>query len=188
MGTARGVRAALPSRRSGRRVVAATLATLLLSATGCARQQPSVVAYVGDGEVTQQELDAAYPPVAAALRDVQEVSQAAVINVMIYGELSLQIARERGIAITDAQRDRLLAGSELTPLLADPGAKGVAYDIADQQIVAQKLGAEAFLAEVGEREVKLNPRFGVLDPQQKIIAADQSGSLSTPAALAPVPQ
>lgn len=170
-----------------RRAAAGALAALLLGAAGCGQQSPSVVAYVGDSEVTQAELDEAYPAVAAVLREVQRVPQAAVINVMIYGELAEQIARERGMNITDAQREELISEGNLAPLLADEDARAVAFDVADQQIVAAQLGAEAFLAEVAEREVVLNPRFGVLDPQQKVIVAEQSGSLSTPAAVAPVP-
>jgi hypothetical protein len=64
-------------------------------------------------------------------------------------------------------------------------AKPVAYDIADQQIVAQKLGAERFLAEIERRPVKLNPRYGVLDPKQKTIVENQTGSLSEPATPEP---
>lgn len=174
--------------RLGRRVAGATAAGLLLLTAGCARQSPSVVAYVGKGEITTSELDTAYPAVANALREVQQVPREAVINVLIYGELSDQIARDRGIAISDGARDRVLSQGNLAPLLADPAARAVAYDVADQQIVASRLGPEAFLAEVAKRTVTLNPRYGVLDPQQKVIVADQSSSLSSPAAPAPSPQ
>jgi len=188
MGTTRDSRTVRVPQGRTRRLAAGLLAALLLGGAGCARQNPSVVAYVGDGEITQSELDATYPAVVAALADAQPVQQGAVINVMIYGELAEQIAQERGIALTDAQRDALLRGSDIAPLLADPATKTIAYDLADQQIVAQQVGPEAFLAEVAEREVKLNPRYGVLDPQQKIIAGNQSGSLSTPGAVPPAQQ
>ena len=67
-----------------------------------------------------------------------------------------------------------------------PDAKPIAFDVADQQIVAQKVGPDAYLTEVGERSVTLNPRFGVLDPAQKLILPDQTGSLAKPAP-APTP-
>jgi hypothetical protein len=35
--------------------------------------------------------------------------------------------------------------------------------------------------------VTLNPRYGVLDPEQKIVVTGRSGSLSEPAAPAPAP-
>ena len=81
----------------------------------------------------------------------------------------------------------MLKGSNLEPLLAVPAAKPVAYDVADQEIVAQKIGGDAYLKRVGEQQVTLNPRYGVLDPQQKLIVTDQSGSLAKPVAPAPSP-
>jgi hypothetical protein len=108
-----------------------------------------------------------------------------VVNALIQGSLAEQIAADQGIAITDADRERVLQGTALAPLVAVPDAKQVAYDVADQAIVSEKVGAEPYLAEVARREVTLNPRFGVLDPKQKIIVTDQSGSLSVPATPAP---
>jgi hypothetical protein len=67
-------------------------------------------------------------------------------------------------------------------LLEVADAKPIAYDVADQQIVVQTLGEASFLAELEKRQVTLNPRYGVLDPKQKIVITDQSGSLSRPAA------
>ena len=55
------------------------------------------------------------------------------------------------------------------------------YDVADSQLVAERLGPEAYLAEIERRQVTLNPRYGVLDPAQKTIVTGQSGSLSQPA-------
>ena len=53
--------------------------------------------------------------------------------------------------------------------------------MADQQIVAGKIGSAAYLAAVSDQQVTLNPRFGVLDPNQKTIITDQSASLAEPA-------
>ena len=61
----------------------------------------------------------------------------------------------------------------------------VAYDVADQQLVSEKVGAQAYITAVREQPVTLNPRFGVLDPEPKLITSvEQSGSLSKPAPLA----
>jgi hypothetical protein len=153
-----------------------------LALAGCAEASPGVVAYVGDDTISQTSLDRAVSGLSSTLEEGQTVSSEAVVNAMIQGELSEQIAADQKIAITDADRDAVLAGSELAPLVAVTDAKPVVYDVADQQIVAQKIGAEAYLAEVQRRSVKLNPRYGVLDPAQKIIVTGQSGSLSRPAA------
>ena len=68
-----------------------------------------------------------------------------------------------------------------------PAAREVVYDVADSQLVAQELGADAFLAAIAQRDVTLNPRYGVLDPEQKIVVSGQTGSLSEPAEPAPAP-
>jgi parvulin-like peptidyl-prolyl isomerase len=169
----------LPVPRSRRAVVTAT-ALLGLALAGCAQASPGVVAYVGDDAITQRTVDAAVAGVSSTLQEGQTVSAEAVVNAMIQGKLSEQIAAEQQIAITDADRDAVLRGSNLEPLVAVPDAKEVVYDLADQQIVSQKIGAEAYLREVGRRSVKLNPRYGVLDPAQKTIISGQSGSLSQP--------
>jgi hypothetical protein len=48
--------------------------------------------------------------------------------------------------------------------------------------VAGKLGSEAYLAAAAKEPVTLNPRFGVLDPNQKTIINDKSASLAKPVA------
>jgi hypothetical protein len=171
----------LPVPRSRRMVVAAT-ALLGLALAGCAQASPGVVAYVGDDAISQTTLDTAVAGLSSTLQEGQTVSAEAVVNAMIQGKLSEQIAAEQQIAITDADRDSVLKGSNLEGLVAVPEAKEVAYDVADQQIVSQKIGAEAYLKEIGRRSVKLNPRYGVLDPAQKTIVSGQSGSLSQPVA------
>ena len=144
-----------------------------------------MVAYVGPTEITQDQLDDAVAGVTSTLQEGQQVSREAVVNAMIHGALAEQIAAANNIAVTDSERDAVLKGSELVGLLDVPAARPIAYDLADQQIVASKLGGEAYLKAVSEHPVTLNPRYGVLDPAQKLILTDQSGSLAKP--LPPTP-
>jgi hypothetical protein len=159
---------------------------VILALAGCANAEPGVVAYVGDTRITQGQLDRAVAGVSATLEPGQQVSRDAVVNVMIHGVLAEQIAADHNISVTDSEREALIKRSELADLLAVPDAKPIAFDIADQQIVAQRVGAEAYLTAVRERPVTLNPRFGVLDPAQKLILGDRTGSLAKPAP-APTP-
>ena len=152
-----------------------------LFAAGCAKADPSVAAYVGNSKITQQQLDDAVEGVSAILEEGQTVSQAAVINAMIHGLIAEQVAVANKITITDAQRDALVKDSALAGLLNVEKAKPVAYDVADQQIVSSKIGNTAYLAAVSDQQVVLNPRFGVLDPNQKTIITDKSASLAEPA-------
>lgn len=182
---AQGSIAATRSRtpRSVRALVAAALAAVVvLLASGCIGGSPSTAAYVGDDRITQTQLDVALDGVQQTLEQGQQVSAAAVLNVMIAGQIAEQIAERSDITVTDAQRDELLAGSNLAPLLEVPAARQIAYDAADQQIVSQAVGTEAYLKDLQATYVDLNPRFGVLDPASKTIVEGQSSSLSLPPA------
>jgi hypothetical protein len=166
-------------------VRAAALAGVLaitLFAAGCAKADPSVVAYVDDSEITQQQVDDAVEGVSSILQEGQQVSQAAVVNAMIHGVIAEQLAAANKITITDGERDALIKNSNLAGLLNVPKGRPIAYDVADQQIVSGKLGSEAYLAAVAKEPVTLNPRFGVLDPSQKTIINDKSASLAKPVA------
>lgn len=173
----------LPARLR-RSVVATVLAGLTL--TACGHADPGVAAYVGNEQVSQSQVDQAVKGLASIVEAGQSVSVEAVVNALIQGELADQIAADQKIEITDADRDKVLKGTNLAGLVKVPDAQPVVFDVADQAIVAQKLGNAAYLDEVKKRAVTLNPRYGVLDPTQKTILADQSGSLSVPAPNASV--
>jgi len=152
----------------------------VLATVGC-QADPGAVAYVGDAQITQRQLDEAVSGVQQTLQPGQQVATAAVVNGLIHGEIADQVAAKHKITVTDAEREKVLATSTLAPLLQVPAAKGVAFDVATQQIVAQKVGAEAYLADVVKTPVTLNPRFGVLNEEDKTIVDSSSGSLSVPA-------
>ena len=87
-----------------RAAVAGAVAVTLLAA-GCSGAAPGVVAYVGDAEITQTQLETAVAAVSTTVEQGQTVSSEAVINAMIQGELAEQIAVDKKITITDAERD-----------------------------------------------------------------------------------
>ncbi len=162
-------------------------AVAVVALAGCANAEPSVVAYVGDDRISQAQFDRAVTGVTATLQEGQQVSREAVVNAMIHGALARQIAADRKISVTDAERQDLINTSELASLLPVPDARTVAFDVADQQIVAQKVGIEAYLNAVRDVPVTLNPRYGVLDPTRKLIREGESGSLAKPVIPAPTP-
>jgi hypothetical protein len=169
-------------RRRGRRAVAvAGVVVITLFAAGCAKADPSVVAYVGSSRITQQQVDDAVEGVSSILQEGQAVSRAAVVNSLIHGLIAEQVATANKITISDSERDALIKTSNLAGLLRVPKGRPVAYDLADQQIVSGKVGSEAYLAAVSDAQVTLNPRFGVLDPKEKLIITDKSASLAEPA-------
>jgi SurA N-terminal domain len=172
--------------RQGQRAGLAGIVLLVLGITGCAHAEPGVAAYVGDDRITQRQVDDAVDAISTTLQEGQAVSTQAVLNAMIHGAMSEQIAERQGIAITDSDRVEVLKNSNLAPLLEVSAARPILDDVADQQIVVQNLG-ERYFAEISTINVTLNPRFGVLDPNQKTIITGQSSSLAEPAAASPTP-
>ena len=157
------------------------IVVVALVGTGCAGFRGGNVAYVGDRVISEQQLDTAVAGVEETLEDGQQVATDAVVNVMIHGAIAEQIAASRKITVTDGQRDKVLATSNLAPLLEVPAARSVAYDVATQQIVATAIGSQAYLEAMGGIKVDLNPRFGVLNTTEKTIIDGLSSSLSQPA-------
>jgi hypothetical protein len=177
---------AAPKRRL--RLAATTVAFLALGTTaGCGNASPSVAAYVDGTTITSAQLDAAVAGVGKTVQEGQQVSPQAVLDALVHGVIADHIAAKNNIVVTAGERNAALQGSNLEPLLPIPAAAEVAYDVADQQIVAQKVGAQPYLAQVAQEKVTLNPRYGVLDEQQKLIITDQSGSLAEPASPSPTP-
>ena len=172
--------------RRGRLTGFAAVALVVLAVTGCANAEPGVAAYVGDDRITQRQVDDAVDAISTTLQEGEAVSTQAVVNAMIHGAMSEQIAESQGIAITDRDRVQVLKHSNLSPLLEVSTARPVLDDIADQQIVVQNLG-QRYLTEISKINVTLNPRFGVLDPNQKTIITGQSSSLAEPADASPTP-
>ncbi len=166
-------------------LTAGALALVVLA--GCANAEPGVAAYVGGTKITDTQVTDAVDGVSQTLGQGQQVSTPAVVNALIHGAIAERVAAQHNIVITDGERDSLIKGSNLAALVNVPAAKVVAYDVADQEIVAKKLGAEPYLAELQQQRVTLNPRYGVLDPKQQLIVADRSGSLADPAST-PAPQ
>jgi len=130
---------------------------LILAAAGCAKQEPSVVAYVDDTKITQQQLDDAVEGVSSILEEGQSVSRPAVVNAMIHGAIAENLAAANKITITDGDRDTLIKNSNLAGLLNVPKGRSIAYDVADQQIVSDKMGSEAYIAALAKQQVTLNP-------------------------------
>jgi hypothetical protein len=172
---------ARPGLRGRRALALAGVVLITLFAAGCAKADPSVVAYVGSSRITQQQVDDAVQGVSSILQEGQAVSRAAIVNSLIHGLIAEQVAAANKITITDSERAALIKTSNLAGLLQVPKGRPVAYDLADQQIVSGKVGSEAYLAAVSEAQVTLNPRFGVLDPKQKLIISERSASLAEPA-------
>lgn len=179
-----------PSSLSRRVVTGAAVLVALGTAgltAGCANANPAVAAYVDGTTITSKQLDTAVAAVGQTVEEGQQVSTQAVLDALVHGVIADRIAAANGVVVTDAERDAALRDSNLAPLLPIPAAKEVAYDVADQQIVAAKVGSQPYLDQVAKQQVTVNPRYGVIDDQQKLIITDKSGSLAKPSSPSPTP-
>src|SRR4030095_13549436 len=100
----------------------------------------SVVAYVDSSKITQQQVDDAIDGVSSILQEGQQVSPPAVVNALIHGVIAEHLAAANKITITDGERDALIKNSNLAGLLNVPKGRPIAYDVADPQILSDKMG------------------------------------------------
>jgi hypothetical protein len=163
----------------GKLAVAAVVLTAL-AVSGCSQNSPGVAAYIGDKEISDRQINEAHDAVNQAIGEQGPVARADVVTVMVLGEVSSQIAARKNIALSEAER---VQRTDPT-LLRAPAAREVAYDLADSNLVGEKLGPEAFLAEIKATPVTVNPRYGVWNPDTKgqSILESGAGSLSKPGA------
>lgn len=159
-------------RNPGRTVRMIAVAGVLSAAAvlgGCA-QTGSVVASVGNTTITQDQ----FTTTLSGAKQVSQLTSDQVLSAMIQGAVADQVARQRGIAISAADRDKQLNPNVLQ--VAD--AQQLAYDVADVQIVVGKIGQQAFTKALATADVSVNPRFGSWDPKQSLAVVPGVGSLS----------
>ncbi|HEX5334250.1 MAG TPA: hypothetical protein VFW55_00120 [Propionicimonas sp.] len=171
------------------RVMVAALATAgLLALTGCG-SNPQVAAYVGGPDsavnltVTQSEVDTIANEIAATTSDAYDTGAsfaANVMQIMVQSEIAGVVAKDKGITVTDAQRDTFYATVELYPALAkNPVTAGFMVRFADAStILTDQAAATAFSDLLAKTPVRVNPRFGVWDDTKHGLVDGSTGSLS----------
>lgn len=163
--------------RKSLRIAAAGAAVALMASLSACSQAPSNAAVVDGVRITQDEVATNTRGVAEAFGLTEDrIDKRVVVGAMISGVQADKLAQQNGITITDAERDASLSQDQTgAALIAHPVAKTIAYDLADAQIVAQKIGEQKFVDESKAMTVKLNPIYGTWQDGQM---TGQSGSLS----------
>lgn len=171
------------------RVMVAALATAgLLALTGCG-SNPQVAAYVGGqgGPVnltlSQAEVDRVAAAIAGATSDTYDTAASfapAVVSIKVQSAVVEQVAKEKAITVTDAQREAFYASQELYPVLAkDPVTHDFMVSYANTAtVLSDKAAATAFAELIAKTPVRVNPRFGVWDDTKGSLVDGSSGSLS----------
>ena len=171
------------------RVMVAGLATAgLLALTGCGNN-PQVAAYVGgpgsavNVTVTQAEVDRIATAIAAATSDAYDTGASfapAVVSIKVQSAVVDQVAKDKAITVTDAQREAFYATQALYPVLAkDPVTHDFMVSYATTAtVLSDKAAATAFAELMAKTQVRVNPRFGVWDDTKGSLVDGSSGSLS----------
>lgn len=171
------------------RVMVAGLATAgLLALAGCG-SSPLVAAYVGgpdspvNVQIPQADVDRVATAIAAATTDAYDTGvsfSSAVMQIKVQSAVVDQVAKEKAITVTDAQREAFYASQELYPALAkDPATRDFMVSYANTAtILSDQAAAKAYTELMAKTTVRVNPRFGVWDDTKGSLVDGSSGSLS----------
>lgn len=162
------------------RLVAALAAAAMLLVGGCAANNPRVAATVGSVTIMESQVDG----VAAVLADSTDGQRTAgslragVLTVMIQSVLVLKAAAEKGVVVTQAERDAMFASEpSMAVLRENPVTAQFITDFVDSSLASSRLGQEAFAAIALAVPVTVNPRYGSWN-QNLAQLTGESGSLS----------
>ncbi len=143
------------------------------------------VAYqVGSQQVEVSTVEQAYQgceQVLGGQGDPQLRSQ--VLNALIQGSLTAEVAANRGEPNTQEERDAVIElMPELQKMADDPHCRVVVEAQADINLALSKFGQDTVINDLADIEVELNPRYGRWDPAQ--LGAGGTGSLAIPGEFA----
>lgn len=152
------------------RRLTASLAVGLVALAGVAgcRSDPSVAAYVGDEQVSVDELQAAVdarledPALASAATGREDELTRLVLGRLVGAELYDRVAQRYGVTVDDgevrARLDELLAGEDPETVYAQAAAQGVGradvFETVRQQVVRQRIAASQGLGGVSEEQLR----------------------------------
>ncbi|MGJ3507934.1 hypothetical protein [Enemella sp. A6] len=141
-------------------------AVVAMVATGCA-QAPDNFAVVNGETISirevRSETEALNEELAKVGMEPTEVRDYG--NVQILKVIGTDLAEERNLSFTGAQRDQLIKERGAEQLAtAGPAAKRYTNDIAFLQLLLAEVGEQEFARAGEEADVVLNPRFGSWGP------------------------
>lgn len=141
--------------------------------TGCT-ESPTNAATVNGTTITRAQLQHSLSGANQVLGDSNQLSSAQVLTVLIQGEVAQGLAQQRGLRITDTERNAKLSAAALSV----PAARDFVYDVADANIVAAQVGEAQLTATIKSADVVINPRYGTWQPSSSVAVVAGTGSLS----------
>lgn len=141
--------------------------------TGCT-DSPTNAATVNGTTITRSQLQQSLSGANQILGAGNELSSAQVLTVLIQGEVAQGVAQQRGLRITDTERNAKLSAAALSV----PAARDFVYDVADTNIVAGQVGEAQLTQSIKSADVVINPRYGAWQPTSSVAVVAGTGSLS----------
>lgn len=160
-------------RRSRPLIALVALALAAGSLTGCSKS-PATAATVNGTTITRSQLQQSLSGANQILGAGNELSSAQVLTVLIQGVVAEDVATQRGLTITDTERNAKLSA----PALAVSAARPFVYDVADANIVAAQVGEAELTRSIKSASVVINPRYGTWQPSSSVAVVAGTGSLS----------
>ena len=165
------------------RLVAALAAVAMLLVGGCAGNNPRLAATVGTVNLLETDVDAVAKAVSEAAEGQTSAGaqRSTVLAVMIHNVMLAQAARDKGITVSDVERDAQFAAQPFyAALRANPASTKFINEYIDSMIVLNIIGEDAFHTIAQGIPVTVNPRYGTWNQTLSTLNGD-SGSLSKPA-------
>jgi len=167
--------------KAARTIIALVVGLLMLG--GCAAGNPGTAATVNGSVIT----DAQVAATATALAEFNQEANGAggyrlsSAGVLIANELGRQVAAEKGVVVSDTDRQAVIASQATLAAMAKiPALTSLINDFANYTLTRTKVGETDFAATVAGFDVVVNPRFGTWNQTLGTLTGE-SGSLSEPA-------
>ena len=170
--------------KAARAIIAMVVGLLVLG--GCAAANPTTAASVNGVVITDARVEAT----AQALAEFNQEANGAggyrlsSAGVLIANELGRQVAEQKGVVVTEAERQAVIVSQEMLAAMAQiPALTQLINDYAAYTLTRSKVGETDFYATVASFDVVVNPRFGTWNQNLGTLTGE-SGSLSSPAPAA----
>lgn len=153
------------------RRVAAGVAIGAVTLTGCSRP-PSAAAVVEGQRVPDSAAREVGTMLAAVAGIDPSIAPIQATYDMTLGEASKIIADANGVTVTDGEIDTLVAGSA-TLMAAQATGAGEQWvqSVAYTNLVVTDLGEDAYLSDLKELDIEINPRYGTWDAENYTIVS-----------------
>lgn len=165
------------------RILSAGAAVAALVLTGCS-EPPSAAAVVDGHRIADSEVTQAAQTLTALTGTELNVALKQAAFDLAVGEASTRIVERAGARITQAEKDEVLAQNELaSAVAATPGGRPWGDAVATTYLAIDKVGGDAYKAQLKDMPISLNPRYGTWSSEQLTMIDSSLARVADPTTL-----